>query len=130
MYGRAHAVVWVPFAVLNNKTELERWNESGFALGLFSMSHMDYVLDRDSDTCTKPCDQPPLDLMVKKAINRLKKNENGFFLMVESGMIDQAHHKNWAKKACIKTMTKSVGVHGVQTVTGRRRKTPRPGGVY
>ena len=89
---------------MNNKTELESWNESGFALGLFSMSHMDYVLDRDSESCTKPCDQPPLDLMVKKAINRLKKNENGFFLMVESGMIDQAHHKNWAKKAFEETL--------------------------
>ena len=61
------------------------------------MSHMDYVLDRDSDTCTKPCDQPPLDLMVKKAINRLKKNEKGFFLMVESGMImaDMIEYLAW-----------------------------------
>jgi len=35
---------------------------------------MDYHVDRAADS-----DQPPLDLMVKKAINRLKKHENGFF---------------------------------------------------
>ena len=69
------------------------------------MSHMDYTLDRlNPNECTNPCDQPPLDLMVKKAIKRLQKNEKGFFLMVEGGRIDQAHHKNWAKKAFEETL--------------------------
>ena len=62
------------------------------------MSDMDYVLDRDSSK------QPSLDTMVKEAIHRLKKSPQGFFLMVEGGMIDQAHHKNWAKKAFEETL--------------------------
>ena len=59
---------------------------------------MDVPLGRDA---TK---QPSLDMMVKEAIHRLKKNPNGFFLMVEGGMIDKAHHKNWAKKAFEETL--------------------------
>ena len=65
------------YNVLLDKEDLDRWEHSDFALGLFSMSDMDYVLDRDE---TK---QPSLDSMVKKAIHRLKKNPEGFFLMVE-----------------------------------------------
>jgi len=44
-------------AVLQNITQLKDWNEEGFALGLFSMSHMDFTLDRQNpNECTAPCD--------------------------------------------------------------------------
>ena len=69
------------YNVLLDKEDLDKWEHSDFALGLFSMSDMDYVLDRDE---TK---QPSLDSMVKKAIHRLKKNPEGFFLMVEGTII-------------------------------------------
>ena len=55
-------------------------------------------MDRDASK------QPSLDTMVKEAIHRLKKSPQGFFLMVEGGMIDKAHHKNWAKKAFEETL--------------------------
>ena len=67
----------VNYNVLLDKADLDRWDHSDYALGLFSMSDMDYVLDRDESK------QPSLDSMVKEAIHRLKKNPEGFFLMVE-----------------------------------------------
>lgn len=56
-------------------------------IGLFSQSHIPYVLDRDNNT-------PSLLDMTKKAIEILSKNENGFFLMVEGSRIDDACHTN------------------------------------
>ena len=68
------------------------------ALGLFALEHLDYVLHRNDSV------QPSLDMMVKKAIKLLKKNENGFFLMVEGGRIDKGHHENKAKHALEETL--------------------------
>ena len=68
------------------------------ALGLFALEHLDYVLKRDNSA------QPSLDMMVEKAIRLLKKNENGFFLMVEGGRIDKGHHENKAKHALEETL--------------------------
>jgi alkaline phosphatase len=41
---------------------------------------------------------------LRAALTRLQKNPNGFFLMVESGLIDIAHHKNNAKRALEETL--------------------------
>ena len=40
----------------------------------------------------------------RAAIKRLQKHKNGFFLMVEGGLIDVAHHKNNAKRALEETL--------------------------
>jgi alkaline phosphatase len=37
-------------------------------------------------------------------LKRLKKHKTGFFLMVEGGLIDVAHHKNNAKRALEETL--------------------------
>lgn len=57
-------------------------------LGLFQPSHMQYELDRNQDTAG----EPNLSDMTSKAIDILAKNDDGFFLQVESGRIDHAHH--------------------------------------
>jgi alkaline phosphatase len=50
---------------------------------------MSYDHEREADNFT----QPSLSEMTKKAIEMLRKNkENGYFLMVEGGKIDFAHH--------------------------------------
>lgn len=56
-------------------------------LGLFSPSHMTYMADRKDDTS-----EPTLTEMTAAAIDRLKDNPQGFYLMVEGGRIDHAHH--------------------------------------
>jgi alkaline phosphatase len=61
---------------------------TGNVLGLFSRSHMDYHVERDSlDEA-----QPNLPEMTSTAIKLLQRNDKGFFLMVEAGRIDHAHH--------------------------------------
>jgi alkaline phosphatase len=64
-------------------------------LGLFTFGNMDGVLDRKflkSGTVKKFPDQPDLTEQVRAALTVLSKNEAGFFLMVESGMIDKYTH--------------------------------------
>jgi alkaline phosphatase len=42
--------------------------------------------------------EPSLAEMTRVAIEILKKNEGGFFLMVEAGKIDIAHHEGKVNK--------------------------------
>lgn len=62
-------------------------------LGLFTMDHMAYDLDRDTTQ------EPSLAEMTGKAIDVLRNNPNGFFLMVEGGRIDHALHNTNAARA-------------------------------
>lgn len=57
-------------------------------LGLFSLSHMSYEMDRD------PAAQPSLAEMTQKALDLLSSDEDGYFLMVEASRIDHAGHDN------------------------------------
>ena len=63
--------------------------------GLFNESHMQYEADRGNDVAG----EPSLSQMTEKAINVLDNNEQGFFLTVESGRIDHAHHAGNAYNA-------------------------------
>ncbi|XP_076237776.1 alkaline phosphatase 4 isoform X2 [Calliopsis andreniformis] len=61
-------------------------------LGIFSTSHLPYHSVKSDQV-------PTLANMTTQAIRLLRKNKNGFLLMVEGGRIDMAHHHNWAKLA-------------------------------
>ncbi|GAA72124.1 alkaline phosphatase [Pseudoalteromonas sp. BSi20439] len=63
--------------------------------GLFNESHMQYEADRGNDVAG----EPSLSQMTEKAINVLDNNDKGFFLTVESGRIDHAHHAGNAYNA-------------------------------
>ncbi|XP_066906224.1 alkaline phosphatase, tissue-nonspecific isozyme, partial [Halyomorpha halys] len=67
---------------------------------LFAYSHMDFEADRDK---TSKGD-PSLAEMTKKALGILQRNPNGFFLLVESGRIDHAHHYNNPFRALDETL--------------------------
>lgn len=61
-------------------------------LGLFSPSHMTYMLDRKPDTS-----EPTLSEMTAAALSRLSDAKpNGYYLMVEGGRIDHGHHAGQA----------------------------------
>lgn len=74
-------------------------------LGLFNPSHMSYRQDRTSKAA-----EPSLEQMTRKAIEILRNNENGFFLMVEAGRIDHAHHAGNAQRALEDTRELSLAV--------------------
>jgi alkaline phosphatase len=61
---------------------------------------MQYEVDRMNDIAG----EPSLAEMTAKAINVLDNNEKGFFLTVESGRIDHAHHAGNASNALTDTI--------------------------
>lgn len=64
-------------------------------LGLFTPGNMDGVLDRKflkGGGVRKYPEQPDLTEQVQAALNVLSRNDKGFVLMVESGMIDKYAH--------------------------------------
>lgn len=75
-------------------------------LGLFNPSHMRYESDRKNDIKG----EPSLTQMTKKSIEILKKNPEGFVLIVESGRIDHAHHVGNAYNALHDTVELSHAV--------------------
>ncbi|QOL51356.1 alkaline phosphatase [Massilia litorea] len=68
------------------------------AIGLFAQNHFAYEAARD------PVKQPLLSDMTAKAIDILSTNPNGFFLVVEGGLIDHALHATLAKRALQETV--------------------------
>ncbi len=70
-------------------------------LGLFSASHMTYEAEKDG---SKGASEPTLTDMTRQAIARLKTDPDGFYLMVESGRIDHAHHSGRAGWALEETI--------------------------
>ncbi len=75
-------------------------------LGLFNESHMQYEADRKNDITG----EPSLSEMTAKAIAILDNNEKGFFLSVESGRIDHAHHAGNAYNALSDTIEFSKAI--------------------
>ncbi len=75
-------------------------------LGLFEPSHMQYEHDRAKDTAG----EPSLSDMTSKAIDVLSNNKKGYFLMVEGGRIDHAHHDGNAFRALTDTVALSDAV--------------------
>lgn len=60
-------------------------------LGLFNPSHMSFMAERKPNSS-----EPTLTDMTAQAIARLKADPDGFYLMVEGGRIDHAHHAGQA----------------------------------
>ncbi|KAI8439708.1 hypothetical protein MSG28_013402 [Choristoneura fumiferana] len=83
--GVSHAYVW-------NRTELLRAVEDPpeYLLGLFEATHLQY----EAEVRAAQADEPSLADLTEAAIRVLSRNPRGFFLFVEGGRIDHAHHDN------------------------------------
>ncbi|HEY5715398.1 MAG TPA: alkaline phosphatase [Psychromonas sp.] len=80
--------------------------------GLFNESHMQYSADIANDIAG----EPTLTQMTDKAINILNNNDKGYFLMVEAGRIDHAHHAGNAHGALTDAIELAKAVqHAVDT---------------
>lgn len=100
------------------------WNREQFAavdpgstrhlLGLFEPSHMQYEADR------RAADEPSLAEMTAKAIGILRRNRKGFYLMVEGGRIDHAHHAGNAYRALTDTLALADAVRTARELTNPR----------
>ncbi|MEI6707688.1 MAG: alkaline phosphatase [Methylococcales bacterium] len=100
------------------------WNKAQFdaidpkstdhLLGLFEPSHVHYEADR---VAHDKAGEPSLTEMTAKALEILKKNKNGYFLMVEGGRIDHAHHSGNAFRALTDTQQLAAAVQAAVNTT-------------
>ncbi len=107
------------------------WNQAQFdaldarngkhVLGLFERSHMEYEADRLKDTGG----EPSIAQMTEKAIEILKRSggDKGFFLMVEGGRIDHAHHAGNAARALEDALAMADAVKVADDLTDERDTT-------
>ncbi len=87
--------------------------KTGRLVGLFNGDHLSYDYDRITDKD----DEPSLAAMTRTAISLLKKNGPGFFLVVEGGRIDHAHHSGNAFRALTETVAFSDAIRAATEMT-------------
>jgi len=73
---------------------------TGPLLGLFQPVHLQYETDRLNDRAG----EPSLSRMTQMALDVLERNPRGYFLLVEGGRIDHAHHDGNAHRALADTV--------------------------
>ncbi|KAL1770695.1 alkaline phosphatase, placental-like [Sigmodon hispidus] len=69
-----------------------------YLMGLFEPEHLKYDVHRD------PTQDPSLAEMTEVAVRMLSRNPRGFYLFVEGGRIDHAHHDSVAYRALTETV--------------------------
>ncbi len=115
--GRNLAAEWAA----KSETHAYIWNNADFnaapagqkLLGLFEPSHMQYEADRPDDGAG----EPSLAAMTAKAIEALSQNESGYFLVVEAGRIDHAHHEGNAYRSLKDTQAYADAVRVAREAT-------------
>lgn len=80
------------FTIVGDRAGLQASRGAERLVGLFAASNLPYALDRSWDGLDDTV--PTLAELTDAAIASLEGNEDGFFLMVEGGLIDYAGHEN------------------------------------
>lgn len=104
-----HLFVW-------NETQLAAAPANAKILGLFERSHLEFEADRAEDKGG----EPSLEEMTRKAIEILSNNPNGYFLMVEAGKVDHAHHGGNAYRALSDTQEYAQAVAAARALTNEK----------
>ena len=101
------------------------WNEKLFrnidtatpgpVLGLFNTSHLEYETDRAQDKSG----EPSLADMTEKALKILQNKKEGYFLFIEGGRIDHAHHMGNAYRALTDTVALAQAVRKAVEMTNQ-----------
>lgn len=89
-----------------NRDQLIEFSERppDYLLGLFENNHLQYHMQANLTT------EPTLAELTDTAIQILRRNEKGFFLFVEGGRIDHAHHDNLPELALDETLEMDAAV--------------------
>lgn len=74
--------------------------QTGPLLGLFQPNHLQFEFNRLDDKAG----EPSLSRMTRMALDILERNPRGYFLLVEGGRIDHAHHGGNAYRALVDTV--------------------------
>ncbi|XP_045126148.1 alkaline phosphatase-like isoform X1 [Portunus trituberculatus] len=100
----------VKYAFVRNKTQLLTvdTNNVDYLLGIFANGHLQYEHEKRD----KNLNVPTLANMTKAALEILGKGPEGYFLLVEGGRIDHAHHDTMAHRALdeLVAMDDAIGV--------------------
>ena len=101
-----------------NRKQLEAIDvtKTDHLLALFSSGYMAFEHDREKDAGG----EPSLSEMTAAALKLLARNKKGFFLMVEGGRIDHAHHNANAYRALTETIELARAVRVAMAATDRR----------
>ena len=81
------------YTVVRNRAELNRATRNSKLLGIFSDSHLPYMVDHNTLSDLQE-NVPTLAEMTSSALDRLDQHENGFILQIEGGRVDHAAHRN------------------------------------
>lgn len=99
--------VWNKEQLLNIDTD-----NMDYLLGVFAEDYIKYDYEAKEDPL-----EPTLSDMTEMAIKMLQKEEKGYFLFVEGGRVDTAHHDAFAKAAVDETRAFSDAVELAQRMT-------------
>lgn len=79
-------------AIVTNRQQLLNLNISKVShiMGIFQSQYMDYHLEAN------PKEQPSLAEMTEIALKLMQRNDQGYFIFIEGGLIDIAHHETKA----------------------------------
>nr|AGH32534.1 alkaline phosphatase [Azumapecten farreri] len=127
--GRNLIQEWIKDKQQKNRTHRYVWNDADFKsvdpakteylLGLFEASHMQYEVDRLTNY--EVAGEPSLAEMTHKAIQVLQRNQDkGFFLLVEGGRIDHAHHENQPERALHDVLAMEKAVETAMDLTSEK----------